>query len=76
VIFDLSLARGLDYYTGMIMETILIDNNIGSVSGGGRYDSLVGMFAGKSIPSVGISIGIERIFNLLELKYHNQIKSV
>lgn len=67
--FDFSLARGLDYYTGLIYEAILTDDGrVGSISGGGRYDGLIGMFSGKSIPSVGGSIGIERIFNILEEK--------
>ena len=65
--FDLSLARGLDYYTGLIYETVLTDTDeVGSISGGGRYDNLIGMFSGKQIPAVGVSIGIERIFNILE----------
>ena len=67
--FDFSLARGLDYYTGVIYEAVLTDTNrVGSISGGGRYDGLIGMFSGKNIPSVGGSIGIERIFNILEEK--------
>ena len=77
--FDLSLARGLDYYTGLIYETVLTDTDkVGSISGGGRYDNLVGMFSGKQIPAVGVSIGIERIFNILEEKYKNSpdIRSV
>jgi len=65
--FDFSLARGLDYYTGVIFEAVLTDTDrVGSISGGGRYDGLIGMFSGKNIPSVGGSIGIERIFNILE----------
>lgn len=68
VTFDLSLARGLDYYTGMIMEAILEGSHVGSISGGGRYDNLVGMFASKQIPAVGASIGIERILSILETK--------
>ena len=67
--FDFSLARGLDYYTGVIFEAVLTDTDrVGSISGGGRYDGLIGMFSGKNIPSVGGSIGIERIFNILEEK--------
>ena len=59
--FDLSLARGLDYYTGMIFEVVLQGGqNIGSISGGGRYDNLVGMFSGKQIPAVGGTIGKEK----------------
>lgn len=46
--FDFSLARGLDYYTGLIYEAVLTDQNrVGSIAGGGRYDGLVGMFSGK-----------------------------
>lgn len=46
--FDFSLARGLDYYTGLIYEAVLTDTNrVGSIAGGGRYDGLVGMFSGK-----------------------------
>ena len=77
--FDLSLARGLDYYTGLIYETVLTDTDkVGSISGGGRFDNLVGMFSGKQIPAVGVSIGIERIFNILEEKYKDSpdIRSV
>ncbi|XP_029656953.2 histidine--tRNA ligase [Octopus sinensis] len=83
VSFDLSLARGLDYYTGLIYEGILkgytykSDSGdstesvaVGSVAGGGRYDGLVGMFdpKGKEVPCVGVSIGIERIFAIMEAK--------
>jgi len=65
--FDFSLARGLDYYTGLIYEAVLTDTDrVGSIAGGGRYDGLVGMFAGKPIPSAGVSIGIERVFAILE----------
>ena len=64
--FDLSLARGLDYYTGMIFEAVLGGANVGSIAGGGRYDGLVRMFSGKPIPAVGGSIGIGCIFSLLE----------
>ena len=65
--FDLSLARGLDYYTGLIYEAVLTSTNrFGSIAAGGRYDQLVGMFGNKQIPAVGVSIGIERILTLLE----------
>jgi histidyl-tRNA synthetase len=65
--FDLSLARGLDYYTGVIYEAVLTDTDrMGSIAAGGRYDNLVGMFSSKQVPAVGVSIGIERIFALLE----------
>ncbi|KAH8414737.1 hypothetical protein KR215_001613 [Drosophila sulfurigaster] len=100
VSFDLSLARGLDYYTGVIYEGVLkaepgavgspvkaspvLENGkpvasaadqgsgtVGSVAGGGRYDNLVGMFdpRGKAVPCVGVSIGVERIFAVLEAKF-------
>ncbi|KAL1458273.1 hypothetical protein WDU94_008435 [Cyamophila willieti] len=75
VIFDLSLARGLDYYTGIIYEAVLTGDrrkgeSVGSVAGGGRYDNLVGMFdpRQRNVPCVGISIGVERIFSLIESK--------
>merc|ERR1719422_2499967 len=77
VSFDLSLARGLDYYTGVIYEAVLCGDakdeageeiRVGSVAGGGRYDGLVGMFDPKnrSVPCVGVSIGIERLFSIME----------
>lgn len=91
VVFDLSLARGLDYYTGVIFEAVLIQAagalapvcadaqneasgeesiSVGSVAGGGRYDGLVGMFdpKGRKVPCVGVSIGIERVFSIMEHK--------
>lgn len=71
VAFELSLARGLDYYTGVILEAVLIGAQVGSISGGGRYDELVGMFSSKQIPAVGVSIGIERVFSILEEKAKN-----
>lgn len=66
--FDLSLARGLDYYTGVIFEATSVGKpqNVGSIGGGGRYDNLVSMFQEKDIPCVGVSVGIERIFTLME----------
>mmetsp|Transcript_29794 Transcript_29794/g.54749 ORF Transcript_29794/g.54749 Transcript_29794/m.54749 type:complete len:945 (-) Transcript_29794:46-2880(-) len=68
--FDLSLARGLDYYTGVIYEAVCMNGNtqVGSIGGGGRYDNLVSMFqeAGKATPCVGVSVGIERVFTLME----------
>ncbi|HEX8475370.1 MAG TPA: histidine--tRNA ligase [Pyrinomonadaceae bacterium] len=57
---DLSLARGLSYYTGAIME-INVPDLAGSLGGGGRYDNLVGMFSGKEVPACGFSLGLERI---------------
>lgn len=68
ITLDLSLARGLDYYTGVIYEVVVHGSKVGSVGAGGRYDNLVGMFGSIDIPCVGLSIGIERIFVLLEEK--------
>ncbi len=72
ITFDLSLARGLDYYTGVIYEAVCMSGNtqVGSIGGGGRYDNLVSMFqeAGKVTPCVGVSVGIERVFTLMEAK--------
>ncbi|MEC8379622.1 MAG: histidine--tRNA ligase [Myxococcota bacterium] len=63
---DRTLARGLDYYTGPVFETVLDDAKIGSVSGGGRYDGLIGMFLGRDVPAVGVSLGLERLITILE----------
>ncbi|NOY26281.1 MAG: histidine--tRNA ligase, partial [Oligoflexia bacterium] len=63
---DRTLARGLDYYTGPVFETVLTDGGVGSVSGGGRYDGLIGMFSGRDIPAVGVSLGLERLIVLME----------
>lgn len=60
---DLSLVRGLDYYTGPILEVVLDKPRIGSVAGGGRYDNLIELFLGKKMPATGVSIGIERIID-------------
>ncbi|KAF5833236.1 hypothetical protein DUNSADRAFT_10518 [Dunaliella salina] len=68
VVLDLSLARGLDYYTGVIYEATLKGGNVGSIAAGGRYDTLVGMFSSKDVPAVGVSIGIERVFAIMEAK--------
>ncbi|MBN1754702.1 histidine--tRNA ligase [bacterium] len=72
VIFDTSLARGLDYYTGLIFETVLPDHpQIGSLTGGGRYDDLIGMFSNREIPAVGTTIGVDRIITALNAVSHN-----
>jgi len=64
---DLTIARGLDYYTGTVYETILIDHpEIGSVCSGGRYDNLAEYYTDKKLPGVGISIGLTRLFYILE----------
>ncbi|KAG0496210.1 hypothetical protein HPP92_000901 [Vanilla planifolia] len=67
IVFDLSLARGLDYYTGVIFEAVFKGSTqVGSIAAGGRYDNLVGMFSGKQVPAVGVSLGIERVFTIME----------
>lgn len=63
--FDLTLARGLSYYTGPIFETVVESPNVGSLTGGGRYNQLIGMFLGRDIPATGTSFGIERIIDVL-----------
>lgn len=63
ITFDLSLVRGLDYYTGPILEVVLEKPNIGSLAGGGRYDNLIGLFTGSQIPATGVSLGIERLID-------------
>jgi histidyl-tRNA synthetase len=78
VTFDMSMARGLDYYTGVIFEVVLTGKTtVGSIAGGGRYDNLVGMFDKKhrTVPCVGISIGIERLFSILEDRRSQTIQS-
>lgn len=102
--FDLSLARGLDYYTGLIYEAVTAASapptdaeklkqkaqkdqkevedaseyvGVGSIAAGGRYDNLVGMFSnGKSIPCVGISFGVERLFSIIKARAQKQLDSV
>ena len=64
--FNISLARGLDYYTGSIFEVKSSDVNIGSVAGGGRYDDLTSIFGLKDVSGVGISFGIDRIYLVME----------
>ncbi|KAI9202001.1 uncharacterized protein BJ171DRAFT_584646 [Polychytrium aggregatum] len=85
IIFDLSLARGLDYYTGVIYEAVFNasmnkddeSSGTGSIAAGGRYDELVGMFSGgQKIPCVGVSIGVERVFSILMRKLNiKQVKA-
>ncbi|XP_048334795.2 histidine--tRNA ligase, cytoplasmic [Ziziphus jujuba] len=73
VVFDLSLARGLDYYTGMIFEAVFKGGTqVGSIAAGGRYDNLIKMFGGKEVPAVGVSLGIERVFTIMELQLKKQ----
>ena len=62
---DFYLARGLSYYTGPIYESIIEESNIGSLTGGGRYDELIGLFLGQAIPATGTTLGIERIIDVM-----------
>jgi len=62
---DLTLARGLNYYTGAIFEVKALDVEIGSITGGGRYDNLTGVFGLQGVSGVGISFGADRIFDVL-----------
>jgi histidyl-tRNA synthetase len=67
IVLDLSIARGLDYYTGMVYETFLTDMpKIGSVCSGGRYDNLAGLYTKQSLPGVGASLGLDRLLAALE----------
>ena len=64
-ILDLALARGLDYYTGPVFEATVEEPKIGSVAGAGRYDGLVGTFLGRPVPATGMSLGLERIIEVV-----------
>ena len=64
--FDITLARGLSYYTGTIWEVTANNVQIGSISGGGRYDNLTEMFGGQNMSGIGISFGVERIYDVME----------
>ncbi len=64
--FDFTLARGLSYYTGIIFETRILNVNIGSVGGGGRYDNLTGVFGLPGLSGVGFSFGLDRIYDVMQ----------
>lgn len=66
LLVDLSLARGLNYYTGTIFEVKALDVQMGSIGGGGRYDDLTGLFGVKGIAGVGISFGVDRIYDVMQ----------
>jgi histidyl-tRNA synthetase len=66
LVIDLTLARGLNYYTGIIFEVQAKNVQIGSIGGGGRYDDLTGLFGVPNIPGVGISFGLDRIYDVME----------
>lgn len=63
---DLTLARGLDYYTGVIYEVVTDDQSLGSICGGGRYDDLTGLFSTKKYPGTGVAFGLDRILVYME----------
>lgn len=65
ICYEPTLARGLDYYTGIIIEVEIDGYAVGSVGGGGRYDNLIGMFANKPIPAVGFAFGFDRIMDAM-----------
>jgi histidyl-tRNA synthetase len=66
-IFDPSLARGLDYYTGPVYEAVLPAIKVGSVMGGGRYDGLIGRFSEQPVPAAGVSVGLDRLIAGLQM---------
>ena len=66
VVLDLTLARGLNYYTGIIFEVKALNVSMGSIGGGGRYDDLTGTFGVPNIPGVGISFGVDRIYDVMD----------
>ncbi len=69
---DLSLVRGLEYYTGPVFETVIKEPKIGSVAGGGRYDRLIALYSDRDVPATGVSIGVERLIDAgLELGIFN-----
>ena len=75
--FDMSLARGLNYYTGSIIEVKSAETSIGSICGGGRYDNLTGIFGLKGISGVGVSFGADRIYDvMLELNKFSELNLV
>ena len=63
---DFTMVRGLGYYTGPIFETVVTEPQIGSLSGGGRYDGLIGLFRKEPLPTTGVSLGIERIIDVMD----------
>lgn len=67
VAFDISLARGLEYYTGSIFEVKAVGVEYGSIGGGGRYDDLTGIFGVPNLPGVGISFGADRIYDVMDM---------
>ncbi len=72
--FTPTIARGLAYYTGPVYEILILDGNVGSVAGGGRYDEMIGSMTGGNTPAVGISFGIERIMEII--KERNMLEGI
>ena len=68
LVADFTLARGLNYYTGLIFEVKALDTDMGSIGGGGRYNDLTSLFGVPNIPGVGISFGVDRIYDVMEEK--------
>lgn len=66
LVIDFTLARGLNYYTGTIIEVKALDAKMGSIGGGGRYDDLTGLFEVPNLPGVGISFGVDRMYDVME----------
>ncbi len=66
IVFEPTLARGLDYYTGMIIEVEISEYTVGSVGGGGRFDKLLGLFSNRDIPAVGFAFGFDRVIEAME----------
>ncbi len=66
IAIDFSIVRGIDYYTGMVVEIADASGEKNSLGGGGRYDKLVGIYSGKELPAVGVSLGIDRILDIME----------
>jgi histidyl-tRNA synthetase len=66
IVIDLTLSRGLDYYTGAIFETVIYEPKIGSITGGGRYDKLLKTLGGPDLPATGTTIGLDRVCDVIE----------
>ncbi len=75
--FDASIARGLDYYTGFIFETLVQGSeSLGSVASGGRYDNLIEKYGGQSTPATGVGIGVERLIEIVKEKFEKKQKLI
>jgi histidine ammonia-lyase len=72
VVFDCTLARGLDYYTGMILETVVTGATVGSILGGGRYDNMIKLGNNETVPAIGMSFGVSRLMHLVNFEERNK----